>query len=310
MGRRPKPRGRDVHGVVLLDKPLGLSSNQALQKVKRLFNANRAGHTGSLDPMATGLLPICLGEATKVSAYLLDATKAYTARMQLGQRTNTGDREGEVVEERPIPAGWQQKLEQQLPAFLGEQEQVPPMYSALKVEGKPLYKLAREGVEVERKRRKITIHKLVLLEVGADWAEFYVRCSKGTYVRTLAEDLGEALGCGAHLSMLRRCEVAPYDEAKMVTLEALEAASERGLDVIDECLLPVDSALSAWPRVALEESLARRYSNGQAISGVEASPGWYRVYLGETLLGLGEVDSEGQLKPRRQLHLGAFLQPE
>lgn len=302
MGRRPKPRGRDVHGVVLLDKPQGLSSNQALQKVKRLFNANRAGHTGTLDPMATGLLPICLGEATKVSTYLTDANKAYTARMQLGVNTTTGDKEGEVIAERPVPADWQEQLKQCLPNFVGEQTQIPPMYSALKVNGQPLYKLAREGIEVERKQRKVTIHKLELLELGDDWVEFYVACSKGTYVRTLAEDIGEVLGCGAHLTMLRRCEVAPYDAEKMLTLEQLEALAEQSTDVLDQQLMPSDTALSDWPKMELDDKQAEDIKQGRALSAPDLAKGWYRLMYHGELLALAEKADRG-LRSKRLLFI-------
>jgi len=303
MGRRPKPRGRDVHGVVLLDKPLGLSSNQALQRVKRLFKANRAGHTGTLDPMATGLLPICLGEATKVAAYLTDADKAYTARMQLGVNTTTGDKEGDVILQRPVSNDWQAQLVEKLADFTGEQQQVPPMYSALKVNGTPLYRLAREGIEIERKKRTIRIHKLTLLEQGDDWAEFYVSCSKGTYVRTLAEDMGEALSCGAHLTMLRRCEVAPYDNASMLTLEQIEALAEESLEVLDENLQPPDTALQGWSTVAVTAEQVVDIKHGKSLEKAELDDGWYRVLFEGQLLCLGEKCADGMLYSRRLLHI-------
>lgn len=303
MGRRPKPRGRDVHGVVLLDKPLGLSSNQALQRVKRLFKANRAGHTGTLDPMATGLLPICLGEATKVAAYLTDADKAYTARMQLGVNTTTGDQEGDVILERPVADSWKALLAEKLGSFTGEQEQVPPMYSALKVNGTPLYKLAREGIEIERKRRTIRIHQLELLALGGNWAEFYVSCSKGTYVRTLAEDMGEALGCGAHLTMLRRCAVAPYDNAAMLTLEQIEALAEQGLDVLDASLQPPDTALQDWNTIEVTAEQMADIKYGKALAYAKLEEGWYRVLFAGQLLCLGEKCADGMLYSRRLLHI-------
>lgn len=302
MGRRPKARGRDVHGIVLLDKPQGLSSNQALQKVKRLFNANRAGHTGTLDPMATGLLPICLGEATKVSTYLTDADKAYTARMQLGSNTTTGDKEGDVIAEREIPAGWQTRLQQCITDFVGEQTQVPPMYSALKVNGQPLYKLAREGVEVERKQRQVTIYQLELRELGDNWADFYVRCSKGTYVRTLAEDIGEVLGCGAHLTQLRRCEVSPYDSSKVMTLDQLEALAEKGIDMLDQQLAPSDTALSHWPKVELDDKQAEDIKQGRALSAPNLEQGWYRLMYQGELLALAEKGDRG-LRSKRLLFI-------
>ena len=303
MGRRPKPRGRDVHGVVLLDKPLGLSSNQALQRVKRLFKANRAGHTGTLDPMATGLLPICLGEATKVAAYLTDADKAYIVRMQLGVNTTTGDKEGELILERPVADDWKAQLAEKLVSFTGEQEQVPPMYSALKVNGTPLYKLAREGIEIERNKRTIRIHKLELLAQGDDWAEFYVSCSKGTYVRTLAEDMGEALGCGAHLTLLRRCEVAPYDHSSMLTLEQVEALAAQGLDALDANLQPPDTALQGWATFEASAEQVIEIKHGKALAQAELKDGWYRVLFEGKLLCLGEKCADGLLYSRRLLHI-------
>ncbi len=302
MGRRPKRRGRDVHGILLLDKPEGLSSNQALQTVKRLFNANRAGHTGTLDPMATGLLPICLGEATKLAAYLTDANKAYTARMQLGTTTTTGDREGEVLVQRQIPADWQARLRAALPDFIGSQTQVPPMYSALKVNGQPLYKLAREGIEIARKQRQIVIHALDIVQLGEDWVDFYVACSKGTYVRTLGEDMGEALGCGAHLTRLRRCEVAPYDGSAMHTLAQLQALAEQGMEQLDQQLMPCHSALSHWPAIELDSAQAEDIRHGRSIGIAELAEGWYRLMYRGQLLALAEQVA-GELHSRRLLHI-------
>ncbi len=222
MGRR-HVRGRDVNGILLLDKPSGITSNDALQQVKRLYFAKKAGHTGSLDPLASGVLPICMGEATKVSAFLLDADKRYQVRCQLGVRTATADAEGEVLETRPVGNYSEQQLEAVLDGFRGSIEQVPPMYSALKHEGQRLYKLARQGVEVEREARTVEIYQLTLTGRGPDWIDIAVHCSKGTYVRTLAEDIGDRLGCGAHVSALRRTAVGPYSETGLVTLEQLRA---------------------------------------------------------------------------------------
>lgn len=301
MGRRPKARGRDVHGIILLDKPQGLSSNQALQKVKRLFNANRAGHTGTLDPMATGLLPICLGEATKVSAYLTDSNKAYTARVQLGQITDTADAEGEVISDAPIPDDWQAHLPHVLEQFLGEQEQVPPMYSALKVNGQPLYKLAREGIEVERKRRTITIHSLNILNVGDTWFDMAVACSKGTYIRSLAEDMAQALHSGAHLTQLRRTQVEPYTLDNALTLEYLKTQAEQGLDGVDAHLMPVQSALPHWPVIEVDDAQASNIKDGKRLACEQAN-GWYCVMHQAVLLTLAEV-IDGVMYSRRLMHI-------
>ncbi|MDH5765707.1 MAG: tRNA pseudouridine(55) synthase TruB, partial [Gammaproteobacteria bacterium] len=216
-----KKKGRPVHGVLLLDKPLHMSSNHALQKVKRLYNAQKAGHTGSLDPLATGMLPVCLGEATKISAFLLDADKTYRFKCQLGTRTTTADAEGEVLETKPFEHITRSDIEKIIPQFMGDIEQVPPMYSALKKDGQRLYELARQGIEVERKPRPVTIYRLDLIDFSAGEVELEVQCSKGTYVRTLAEDIGHVLGCGAYVTSLHRTTVGPY-QGEMVSLEQLE----------------------------------------------------------------------------------------
>ena len=222
---RHRPKGRNVNGILLLDKPTGITSNEALQSVKRLFKARKAGHTGSLDPLASGLLPICLGEATKASGFLLDADKHYQVRCKLGEKTATGDAEGEVIESRPLEGVDAARIESVLAGFRGEIVQIPPMYSAVKHQGQRLYKLARQGVEVEREPRDITIHKLILEAVELPFFDLDVHCTKGTYVRTLAEDIGEALGCGAHVSGLRRLGVGPYDSQEMVTMERVKELS-------------------------------------------------------------------------------------
>src|SRR5262245_505353 len=245
-----------VHGILLLDKPRGLSSNAAVQRVRRAFGRVKAGHTGSLDPLATGMLPICLGEATKVAGYLLDGDKEYEFTMRLGERTATGDAEGEVVEHGPVPPDPQARLGAALSAFIGPIEQVPPMYSALKRDGQPLYKLARQGVEVERAARSITIHALELLGVAGADATLRVRCSKGTYVRTLAEDLARALGSCAHLTMLRRVAVAPFPALAMTSLDALESAPAAAP------LLAADAALPQLPAVRLDEAETGRLRHG------------------------------------------------
>jgi tRNA pseudouridine55 synthase len=290
---RPMKQTGTIHGIVLLDKPLGLSSNAAVQRVRHAFGRVKAGHTGSLDPLASGMLPVCLGEATKVAGYLLDGDKEYEFTMRLGERTATGDREGEVVERRPVPADAAAQVAALLPAFTGPISQVPPMYSALKRDGQPLYRLARQGIEVERESRPITIHALELLAAeGADLS-LRVRCSKGTYVRTLAEDLAQALGSCAHLTALRRTAVAPFPAGALVRLEDLQA------DPAAVQLLPADSALPQLAELQLDESAARRLRLGQAVQVAETTAPegtLLRVYApGRAFLGVGRrgVSSEG-----------------
>lgn len=302
MGRRGSNL-RPVSGVLLLDKPGGITSNQALQRVKRLYRARKAGHTGSLDPIATGLLPLCFGEATKVSGFLLNADKQYRVRARLGQRTDTGDSEGEVIAEREvgdIPDG---RVEACLAGLRGAIEQVPPMYSARKHKGERLYALARKGIEVEREPETVRIHQFDL--VGRDGAELEldVACSKGTYVRTLVEDLGEALGCGAHVTALRRLGVAPYAGQPMHTLQALERrAEEGGFEALDALLLPIDTALTHLPVVNLGDDAAFYLRRGQPVISPNApTSGQVRFYNGENFLGVGEVLPDGRVAPRRLL---------
>jgi tRNA pseudouridine55 synthase len=301
MSRRRK--GRDVHGVVLLDKPAGYSSNQAVQKVRGLFQARKAGHTGSLDPFATGMLPICLGEASKTAAFMLDAAKTYVALALLGQATTTGDIEGEVSETAPLPVMTGDEVKQVLSRFIGRIEQTPPMYSALKHEGQPLYRLARAGREVPRQPREVTIHELEMLEWKPPLLEFRVRCSKGTYVRTLAEDIARAMGSCAHLRALRRLEVEPFEESGMITLEALEALARDG--ALERCLLPPDAGLQDWPVVTLDEVEALRFGHGNPVPGtIGPAAGLVRVYgPGARLLGLGEVTPGRILEARRVMQL-------
>src|SRR5579862_9142002 len=224
---------RQIHGILLLDKPLGMTSNAALQKVKRLFNAKKAGHTGSLDPLATGMLPICFGEATKFSQFLLESDKCYQVEAKLGVKTRTGDAEGEVIAVKPVMDLTCERLEAVLSQFVGQIQQIPPMYSALKIQGKPLYELARQGIEIPREARSVQIYRLQLIDFQAETLKFEVQCSKGTYVRTLVEDIGELLGCGAHVSALRRTVVLPYNEIKMYTLDALEEIHQQfGMDAL------------------------------------------------------------------------------
>ncbi|MDX1655141.1 MAG: tRNA pseudouridine(55) synthase TruB [Candidatus Competibacteraceae bacterium] len=291
---------RSVSGVVLLDKPVGLSSNAALQTVKRLFKARKAGHTGSLDPLASGLLPLCLGEATKVSAYLLNADKSYRFTCRLGVTTATGDGEGEVLESRPVPPLNWARVEAVLAKFRGQIEQVPPMYSALKHQGQRLYRLARQGMEVERQPRRVTIHQLVPIGLEDGSLSCEVRCSKGTYIRTLAEDIGEALGCGAYISQLRRTAVAPYDARQMVSLDKLQELAEQGFESLDRCLLPVDTALQDWPAVNLGADSVYYLKGGQAVIVPRApTAGRVRLYQGEHFLGIGEILEDGRVAPRR-----------
>lgn len=254
---RPRRRGRDINGVLLLDKPQGMSSNDALQKVKRIYNANRAGHTGALDPLATGMLPICLGEATKFSQYLLDSDKRYRVIARLGQRTDTSDADGQIVEERPVTFSAEQ-LAAALDTFRGDIEQIPSMYSALKYQGKKLYEYARQGIEVPREARPITVYELLFIRHEGNELELEIHCSKGTYIRTIIDDLGEKLGCGAHVIYLRRLAVSKYPVERMVTLEHLrelvEQAEQQDIpaaELLDPLLMPMDSPASDYPVVNL-----------------------------------------------------------
>lgn len=300
MGRRGANL-RPVSGVLLLDKPPGCTSNQALQRVKRLFRARKAGHTGSLDPLATGLLPLCFGEATKVSGFLLNADKHYRVRVKLGVRTDTGDSDGEVIEERPAEGITDARLEEVLAGFRGEIEQVPPMYSARKHKGRRLYELAREGVEVERRPETVSIQRLEMLGREGDELELDVACSKGTYVRALVEAFGESLGCGAHVTALRRLGVDPYAGQAMHTLEELESLVESGgLEALDATLLPIDTALTHLPVVKLGLDAAFYLRQGQPVLAPNApTRGELRLYQGERFLGIGEVLSDGRVAPRR-----------
>lgn len=296
-------KGRSVNGVVLLDKPLNVSSNHALQKVKRLFNANKAGHTGSLDPLATGMLPICLGEATKISAFLLDADKVYRFKCKLGEKTTTGDAEGEVINSRPFEQITAADIEACLPQFIGDIQQVPPMYSALKKDGQRLYDLARQGIEVERKPRPVTIYSLQLLSYENGEAELQTYCSKGTYVRTLAEDIGESLNCGAYVTELRRLSVGPYQQ-EMVTLEELQQLAEQGFEVLDSHLLPSDSGISDWPVITLDADSAYYVKLGQAVQVCGApTEGMVRLYADDVFIGVGTILDDGKVAPKRMLVL-------
>ncbi len=305
MGRRGRARGRPISGILLLDKPLGLSSNQALQGVKRLYDARKAGHTGSLDPLANGMLPICFGDATKISAFLLDADKYYWFRVKLGETTATGDTEGDVLQTRPLEGITAERIEQVLAGFRGEVEQLPPMYSALKHKGKRLYELAREGVEVEREPRKVMIHGLVLGDLDLPEFELTVHCSKGTYVRTLAEDIGEALGCGAHVTALRRTGVGPYTGHPMYTMDQLQAAADEGQAALEGLLLPIDTALSDWPEVRVNADTAFYLKQGQAVLVPKApTEGGVRIYQGDEFIAVGQVQDDGRIAPKRLMTEG------
>lgn len=312
MGRRRKrkPHERDVHGILLLDKPAGITSNDALQRIKRSYRAARAGHTGSLDKPATGILPICLGEATKFSSYLLNADKTYVTVAKLGVVTNTADAEGEILETRSVPDFNQQNLEQILAQFVGNIEQVPPMYSALKVDGQRLYKLAYQGVEVARQPRPVSIHQIDLLHFDQDSFEIRVRCSKGTYIRTLIEDIGNVLGCGAHVSTLRRLSTGPFTEEQMVTMETVEKQMELDDNALDGLLMPVDSALDHLPQTELSEDDTYHLCLGQAVlvpyaSREKPGEGLVRIYdQNHVFIGIGTIMDNGRIAPKRLLKTG------
>ena len=287
-------------GILLLDKPAGMSSNAALQRVRRLLGGCKAGHAGSLDPLATGMLPLCLGEATKIAGEILSSRKRYRFTVTLGTRTSTADREGPVIEQAPVPDHWQQGLEAALRGFLGRGQQVPPMYSALKRDGRPLYELARAGVTVERAPRAIEIFELVPVRSTDDSAELDVLCSKGTYVRTLAEDIARALGTCGHVSALRRSWVEPFEQETMETLEAVTRACEAGAG---PRLLPPDQPLAHLPAAPLESWQADRIGHGQEVVLLRSpAPGRVRLYdAAGRFLGIGESDGRGLVRPRRLL---------
>ena len=290
---RRAPR-RKVDGVLLLDKPQGLSSNTALQIARRLLNAEKAGHTGTLDPMATGLLPLCFGEATKFSSELLDADNAYEATLKLGVTTTTADAEGEVLQTRPV-AVTLALLDAALAKFTGPISQVPPMYSALKRDGKPLYEYARAGVELEREARNVVIHKIELLSWQGDEVRIAVDCSKGTYIRTLAEDIGELLGCGAHLTALRRTRIATITLDGAITLDRMENTDDR-----DALLAATESLLGDLPEAHLDEAASDRLLHGQPVTLPGASAPRYRTYASDgRFIGLCQLDAQGRLAPKR-----------
>ena len=302
MGRRAHSRSDAVDGVLLLNKPAGLTSNQALQKVKRLLNARKAGHTGSLDPAATGMLPLCFGEATKVCAFLLNADKTYRVTAKLGIATDTGDADGEEIATADVPelsaADWTEILQ----GFLGESMQIPPMYSALKKDGKRLYELARKGETVDREARPIRIDEIELLEIAGSRLAFRVHCSKGTYVRTLVEDIARKAGTVAHTARLHRETVGAFQASDMLDLSGIEA--EAGSAALMARLMPPDTALEDMPAVTLDAAAMTRFSAGQEVTATVHGPaGLVRVYgPGDKFAGVGELDGADRLAPRRVFH--------
>lgn len=301
MQPKVKKTWRQVNGILLLDKAPGMTSNDALQKARRLFSAAKGGHTGTLDPMATGLLPLCFGEATKFSADLLDADKTYEADVKLGVTTDTGDAEGTELTRTAVTVSVAD-VERLLPCFTGPIRQIPPMHSALKRDGRPLYELARQGIAVEREAREVTIHALDMLGLAGDVLRLRVSCSKGTYIRVLAADIGEALGCGAHLTALRRTRVGDLVLDRSVTLKQLEMQDEAGRLAH---LQPVDALLQSLPAVHLAALEANRFSHGNPVALPSGLQGKLRVYVDGRLLGLGEPGPGGLLWPKRLVQLVA-----
>ena len=303
---RPRKKGRDVHGVFLLDKPQGVSSNDIMQKVKRLFKANKAGHTGALDPLATGMLPICLGEATKFSQFLLDSDKRYVVTAKLGERTDTSDAEGQVVQSREVNVA-EADILAALSAFRGEILQVPTMFSALKHNGKPLYEYARAGITVEREARPITIFELKFIDYQAPFLTLEVHCSKGTYIRTLVDDLGEALGCGAHVTMLRRLAVADYPIEEMMPIEDLALLADSFPNSeLDRLLLPMDTAVASLPQLNLTAEQTKAVGFGQRVKfeNPQASSGLVRLFSENgQFLGIAEITAGNIIRPNRMVNL-------
>lgn len=293
---------RRINGILLLDKPHGITSNGALQRIKRLYQAEKVGHTGSLDPIATGMLPLCFGEATKFSQYLLDSDKTYYVTAKLGEQTNTADSEGEVIARYPIADITAARIAEVMTTFLGKSEQIPPMFSAIKHQGKPLYELARRGIEIERKPREITLFSLTLTDFSGDHFSFRVHCSKGTYVRTLVEDIARSLNCGAHVVELRRESVSPYKHQMIYTLTTLETIAETsGGDALMQCLLPIETALAVLPAVTLSTATAFYLRMGQPVRVAQQMQSPLVRLLSEDakFLGVGEVMDDGRVKPHR-----------
>jgi tRNA pseudouridine55 synthase len=310
MARRGK--GRSINGIVLLDKPTDISSNHALQRVKRIFFANKAGHTGALDPLATGMLPVCLGEATKFSQFLLDSDKRYTVTATLGIRTTTSDSQGDVVEQRDVSVT-QQQLDAAVDTFRGEIMQVPSMFSALKHKGQPLYKYAREGITIEREARPISVYEINQLRFEGNEVDLDIHVSKGTYIRTIVDDLGELLGCGAHVSVLRRTQVADYPYERMVTIDQLEALIEQSkesdispYDLLDPLLLDMDTAVKKFPEVNISDEMGDYVLHGQPVQVFGAPDNTIvRITVGEqhTFIGVGQMNDDGLIAPKRLANL-------
>ncbi len=294
--------GRNIQGILLLDKPVGLTSNGALQEAKAIYKARKAGHTGSLDPIATGLLPICFGEATKISSFFLDADKRYITVFRLGVSTDTGDAEGESVFSAPVDVS-DEEVEEALATFRGSIQQVPPMYSAIKHRGQPLYKLARQGIEVERKPRAVNVYQATWRRLTTDSIEVELHCSSGFYVRTLAHELGERLGCGAHVASLRRTGVGPFTVDNAISLEQLRSTDS--VAELDRLLIPADEGLSNLPDVMLSTDAAYYLCRGQPVRAASApSSGWVRLYAKEAgFLGVGQVLADGRVAPKRLFHI-------
>ena len=292
---RIKIQRRPISGVFLLNKPEGVSSNGILQKIRWLYRAEKAGHTGALDPLATGLLPICLGEATKFSHYLLNADKRYVTVVRLGQTTTTADREGEILQERAVPPLHAAMIEAALAQFRGPIMQVPPMYSALKKDGRPLYELARQGIEIDRPARPVTIHDLQLVSFTAQTVTLDVTCSKGTYIRTLAEDIGAVLGCGGYVEKLHRTQTGGFVLDEMLTVEYLESLDEPAREAL---LLPIYAPVVDLPRIDFNDGEDFYFNRGQAVM-VDAPPGVALAFAKGRFIGLGEVNDERNFQPKR-----------
>lgn len=295
---------KNINGILLLDKPIGLTSNGALQRVKHLFHAKKAGHTGSLDPVATGMLPICFGDATKFSQFLLDSDKVYRVTAKLGEKTTTGDSEGTVLETKPVIGVTKERVDEVIAPFLGKQQQTPPMFSAIKHQGKPLYELARKGIEIERKSREINIFALRQEALEGNELTLYVHCSKGTYVRTLVEDIGAVLGCGAHVIALRRLSVSPYSHSAMYTMDMLhEILQNSGPAGLLDCLLPVETSVQVFPAVKLSTAAAFYIRMGQAVrTNLPTGATLVRLLAeDDRFLGMGETLEDGRVKPHRMI---------
>ena len=305
MAKQKRNIKNNVNGILLLDKPIGLSSNKSLQRAKYIYNAKKAGHTGSLDVPASGLLPICFGEATKVSGYLLNSNKKYHAQCKLGETTTTGDASGSILTVRQIPQITETLLTASFKDFVGNIQQIPPMFSSIKHNGKRLYEFAYNGIEIERKAREIKVYSIKLLKIYDDCFDVEVLCSKGTYIRTLIEDIGEKIGCGAHISSLRRIEAGPFSQLHSVTLEEIEFTSKKGFQALYNLLLPMDAALKDFPKVRLTDDETYHLQHGQSV-GVLGIPktGRLRIYNSyDEFIGLGDVTNDGRIRPKRLINI-------